>query len=676
MKYLGLFLFLSACLCWPLSGVSQSGQPADDTLDLRTVVVTAQFAPTDSRETVNSVRILDQKTIEKKAAVNLLELLQTEANLRISQDAIFGGGLEINGLRSESVKILVDGVPVIGRLDGNIDLGQLPIQSVRQVEIIEGAQSLIYGSAASAGVVNLVTKSSQLHQLEGEVTGLTESNGFRSLNARAGTNMGKTSLSINGGTLRFEPDGDTTRNQLWNPKEQKTARVLFTFSPNKNLNLRATGSHFSEEVTNLGEIRRPQFMPYAFDEYYRTTRNDLNLNGDGWLPGNLYWRATAGYNHFNRKRNNYRYDFESDTSELVTGAGVQDTSIFTGLLFRGTLASSRKDRDWDFLSGIEIYRETGSGGRILDTAKSENDFATAADLAVFGSLKYRFFKTFTVQGGARLTHNTRFGTALTPAVWMAWRPNRNWEMKASYANGFRSPSLKELYINFIDISHFIVGNRDLLPEKSHNFRLEINRKQQLENDWTVTLGANGFYNTVEDRIILAEFDELKFNYQNLAKWKTAGSGLTLSAKKWRRLSVRSTFILTGYFNTLSESRDVDELSWSPDWANDVSFEFFESKAALTVWHKWTGATPVFLVRDGETVEGEREGWHLLNASVQGQFLKKSLQLTAGVKNILDVTDIRTGGSSDSAHAGGNGRQAVNWGRSFFVQAKIFIHSKK
>ena len=116
------------------------------------VVVTAQFAPTEIRQTVNSVRVINRKTIENRAAVNLEELLQTESNIRLNQDAVLGSSLSINGLRGENVKILLDGVPVVGRLNGSVDAGQLPLAAVEQVEIIEGAQSLLYGSEASAGV--------------------------------------------------------------------------------------------------------------------------------------------------------------------------------------------------------------------------------------------------------------------------------------------------------------------------------------------------------------------------------------------------------------------------------------------------------------------------------------------------------------------------------------------
>lgn len=678
MKYLGSFLSWLVWLCWPFFCASQTNYVplGDTTIDLSTVVVTAQFAPTESKAAVNSVRTIDRKTIESRGAANLTELLQTEANLRISNDAVLGSSLTINGLRAENLKILVDGVPVVGRLDGSIDAGQLPLSAVRQVEIIEGAQSLMYGSEASAGVVNLLTKQSQAHRFESEVTGLAESNGFSSLNARAGIGLGKISLSINGGALRFEPaSADSTgRDQLWNPKEQQNARALLRFAPNESLNLRASGSFFSEKVTNLGDLRRPQFKPYAFDDYYRTERTDANLSGDGWLKNrSLYWQATAAWNRFDRRKNSYRLDIEEATQELLEGQ--QDTSGATGYLLRATIASDRPAKKWDFLAGLEHYTEQAEGVRIVDSTEARTGFAAATDLGVFGSLKYRISKKTTLQGGARMTHNSRFGMALTPSVWLAWHPSKAWEFKASYANGFRSPALKELYFNFIDINHYVVGNPDLQPERSHNLRMELNHQRSLGNTWQLDLQVSGFHNRVEDRIVLTEFAPVQYDYQNLADWRTTGAGLTAGVKRdWLRF--RSSVVATGYFNSLSEEDgSVPSQSWSPDWVNDLTISLLEEWAGISVWHKMTGRTPYFFTENAETKEGETEGWHLLNASANGHFWDKRIRLTTGVKNLLDVRQIRSGATG--IHSGGGvGTRPAHWGRSYFVQAVLFLHSKK
>ena len=197
------------------------GQQVTDTLitkDMDQVVITAQFIPTDTRETVNTVKVLNRKTIEQKAAVNLQELLQTEANIRISQDAILGSVISVNALKGENLKILIDGVPIVGRLNGNIDAGQIPLNSIQKIEIIEGAQSLLYGSEASGGVINIITKKSQITSLETELSSQYEHNGFRNLSARVGLSKNKWIAQLSGNLLQFVPATDTTmgRDQLWN----------------------------------------------------------------------------------------------------------------------------------------------------------------------------------------------------------------------------------------------------------------------------------------------------------------------------------------------------------------------------------------------------------------------------------------------------------------------------
>jgi outer membrane receptor for ferrienterochelin and colicins len=640
------------------------------------VVVTAQYAPTDVRQSVNTVRVLNRKTIENRSAVNLEELLQTEPNIRLSQDAILGSSLSVNGLRGENVKILVDGVPVVGRLNGSVDAGQLPLGAVQQVEIIEGAQSLLYGSEASAGVVNLVTRKSQPYRFEGEVNTQWESNGYRNLQARTGVRLGKWLLQLNGNQLEFQPEADTSlgRDQLWNPKSQMSGRAMLRYNPSKKFDLRLSGGLFSETVDNLGYLRRPQYKPYAFDDYYLTKRSDATVQSEGWTKGKLFWQTTVGWNRFDRVKNTYRFDFEDAAKTLVEGE--QDTSAAIGLLTRATLASDRRDRVWNFLVGIENYRESAEGVRIVDSTLNDPGRATGNDFALFASGKTRIGETLTLQGGARWTQNNLFGSAITPSAWMLWQPRQAWQVRFSYANGFRSPGLKELYFNFIDINHYVVGSRDLKPERSHNLRGEITWRVQDKSDrWNVCVNASGFYNKVRDRIILSEFAATLYRYTNLSQWETTGGGLgvTVQFNEWLRF--RSDVVMTGFFNAYSEEVDsLRTLNWSPDWVNDLTMSFFKQRLTCTVWHKMTGKTPFFFEEDNEVIQGESEGWHLLNAAVGGSFWKQNIRLNAGIKNLLNTRQIRSGASDVVGHSDGDLRP-VHWGRTYFVTAIIALHSK-
>ncbi len=656
-----------------------TAQPMADSLagqQIQQVVVTAQFAPTDVRQTVNSVRVLTRNTIEQRAAVNLEELLQTEPNLRLSQDAILGSALSINGLQGQNVKVLVDGVPVVGRLNGSVDAGQLPLGAVQQVEIIEGAQSLLYGSEASAGVINLVTRKSQLHRFEAEGTTQLESNGYRNLQGRAGARMGKFLLQITGNQLDFQPQADTSlgRNQLWNPKTQTAGRAMLRYSPSEKVDIRLSGGLFSETVDNLGEIRRPQYKPYAFDDYYQTDRSDATLHGEGWLKNRAFWQTTVGWNRFDRVKNSYRFDLADGAKTLLPGE--QDTSAAIGLLTRATLATDRRDHRWNFLVGLENYAETAEGVRIVDSTASKIGRATGNDFALFASAKADFFsKKLTLQGGARWTQNQLYGAAVTPSLWLLWQPSARWQVRFSYANGFRSPGLKELYFNFIDVNHYVVGSPDLLPERSNNFRGEVAWRLQTSKHYALNITASGFHNTVRDRIILSEFAPVQYTYANLQRWETRGGGLGFSATFRDWLRFRSELVVTGFYNAYSEEdAALQTLNWSPDWVNDLTLSFFKQRATLNVWHKMTGKTPFFFEDAGAVKQGESQGWNLLNASLGGSLLQRKIRLNVGVKNILDKRQIRSGASDELGHNDGDLRP-VHWGRTFFVSA-IFVAATK
>jgi len=117
-------------------------------IDIEDVVVTAQYAPTDSRNALQEIRTITKETIKRRGANNLEQLLSFETNIRINQDAVLGSSMSLGGIGGQNVKIMIDGVPVIGRLNGNVDLSQINLNQVERVEIVEGPLSVYYGTDA------------------------------------------------------------------------------------------------------------------------------------------------------------------------------------------------------------------------------------------------------------------------------------------------------------------------------------------------------------------------------------------------------------------------------------------------------------------------------------------------------------------------------------------------
>ncbi len=98
------------------------------------VVITAQHEEKTVGESVHLVRVITNRRIAEQAAVNLQDLLRMEPGMRLGQDNILGSSLSIQGLSGQNVKILIDGVPVIGRLNWNVDLSQLNLNTIERIE--------------------------------------------------------------------------------------------------------------------------------------------------------------------------------------------------------------------------------------------------------------------------------------------------------------------------------------------------------------------------------------------------------------------------------------------------------------------------------------------------------------------------------------------------------------
>lgn len=125
------------------------------------VVITAQYAPNSAEKSVYKIKVIDRKKIDAMGAQTLRDALTNELNIRISQDNVLGSSLSMQGISGQNIKILIDGVPMIGRQNGNLDLSQINMNNVDHIEIVEGPLSVNYGTDALGGAINIITKKTQ-----------------------------------------------------------------------------------------------------------------------------------------------------------------------------------------------------------------------------------------------------------------------------------------------------------------------------------------------------------------------------------------------------------------------------------------------------------------------------------------------------------------------------------
>jgi outer membrane receptor for ferrienterochelin and colicins len=655
------------------------------------VVVTAQYAPTDSRNALHDLYTIRQTEIAQRAALNLEQLLRQEVNIRIRQDLVLGSSVSLLGVDGQNVKIMVDGVPVIGRQNGNINLGQLNLHHIERVEIVEGPLSVSYGTDALGGVINLITKKSQLQRYELGVSHQVESRSEDRYLGKLGVKLSEAlSLRLNGGQVRFDgfsPEPEQ-RSVLWNPKDQwfADAYLGWRFGEQRDKHLYYTGSYFDEEVVNLGNVRRPQFRPYAFDDYYLTQRLSHALAYEGPVGRQWYLQGTAAYNRFDRLKRSLRTNFEDDIQEEVFGQ--QDTSAFTGVMLRAALASQFNDRKLNFQVGIDLRYDDALGQRIQDSTSSRPGFSQIGDYAAFGSLRYQPMAGFTLEGGLRYAYNTRYAAPLVPSLHLKYTLSPTWALRASYSQGFRSPDIKELFFNFIDINHFIVGNPSLAAERSDNLQLSLSFRQPAGPP-RLGFKLKLFYNHIRDKIELFEFVEgaggiqpavdtstLRFAYFNQAVYKAQGGSLGFDYAA-NGLELNSNLSVIGYYNPASERfAEVLPFTYALELSNSIAYELPGKGLRLALFLRNNDKLVTFFPsvgQDGETFAAQRlqEGFAMVDFTLVQRFWHGRLSLTAGVRNLLDIQRAAVSGAAGGgAHSGGTGAAPVSPGRSFLLQAAV------
>ncbi|MCH2046443.1 MAG: TonB-dependent receptor, partial [Saprospiraceae bacterium] len=552
--------------------------------------------------------------------------------------------------------------------------------NVEHIEIIDGAMSAQYGSNASGGVINIITRKSQIEKFKFQSQNQIESIGITNNAATFSTRLGKfyASLGIYRNHFQFAPvdslrlieevildDGSTVevKKTPWNPKLQKGIESTLRYKFSDSIDVHYQFRIFDEDLTLYDKVNRPVFKPYSFDEAYNTSRQDHNLQFKAYLSDKFYLNTNTGYNQFVRTKTTERIDFENDSTSLVPGG--QDTTTFSSVLQRTSLSSIFSGA-WNGQIGFEYLHEQGSGKRIVDSTSNPINSTYIDNIAGWLSLRYQQPR-LTLQGNLRMGYNSIYNYPLIPSFHVQWTPLEKLKIQASYANGFRSPSLKELYFNFIDINHFIIGNNGLIPENSKNATIDITFNNSSKTN-SLELGAKLFYNYITDKIILAEFESAKYQYQNLDRYETHGFNLTANWTYQDWLRIKSGFGYTNLYNFWSEEYNTPRFTAMPEMQNQISLSWNKLDMQLILSHRFWGKQIRFYQdADNNIEQGFIGSYNLVNATLSKFFWEKRIFLAVGSKNLFDVQTIPFVGVPDSAHGSNTGSQLLSWGRTFFVK---------
>ncbi len=482
------------------------------------VVVTATRTPKLLKDVPIVTRVISNADIKQSDATHIGDLLQSELpGIEFSYSMNQQVSLNMSGFGGNSVLFLVDGERIAGETLDNVDYSRLNMDNVERIEIVKGASSL-YGSNAIGGVVNIISKESQEPwsvNLNGRYGAHNEqryggSVGFNQGRFNSMTNVQYTSIDaidLSKGTDNADIGDYSTiyGASTLNIKE----RLVITAADGLKFTARA-GYFFRErDASESLKDRYRSFSGGLKGNYIITEADNLELSyafdqydkSDYLVPSSRDVRDYSNVQHTVRSLYNHTF---ADKHILTIGG----------------------DYMRDYLMSYQ-FSDNGSHTQHTADAFAQFDWNPHRKFNLIAGLRFDWFSE------ANLSH-------LSPKLGIMYKVE-NCSLRASYAGGFRAPTLKEMYMDFYMGNIFMIyGNPELKPETSHNFSLSAEYMKG-RHSFTVT----GFYNLVDNRITTAWNQELSGQvYTNMSPLQVAGAEINATGRYKCGVSWRVSYAYT------------------------------------------------------------------------------------------------------------------------------------
>jgi len=522
---------------------------------LQEVVVAATRTDRTVEDLPLPVTVLTSEQVQETGGLRLSEVLREQTGLQISSD--HGAGLQMQGLDSDYILILLDGEPLIGRTAGTFDLDRIAVSNIERIEILRGPSSAIYGSEAMAGVVNIITKANK--ETKKVDLGLRHRS-FNTWNpyAELGFNSEKWRISGMFDYLRSEGFDLTpeTIGQTQNPFAAQTAQLKVTrvFSPKWELSLFSRG--YLE--TSSGQMQSGVSETLLGMENFR---RDFNLNPTLRFKPSEKWLFTL-------RGMSSQFSTESDTRFMADGAS------FDFQEFRQFYHRTEQQTDFQFDSK-NLF--TLGVGHLLETVEATRyDDVNRFDAGYF-FVQHQWDPSpkINIVTGLRGDLHSQFGGRLSPKVAGQFKFSDKFSWQASLGAGFKAPDFRQMLLNFNNAaSGYYVFGANLAEEGIARLQREglVARvliqpetlgNLQAESSWALNTGfrwkpfskalllVNGYRNQIENLIETAPIAQLvtgqnAFSYFNVRSVVTQGveADFSMTLSNTLRVSAGYAFLDT------------------------------------------------------------------------------------------------------------------------------------
>ena len=484
--------FFTGCLISAVSLQAQTGKDSTKvarSYAINEVVVTGTRSETDVRHLPMTVSVVGRPQLEASQQTSVLPVLNSQvpgffstsrgvmgygvATGASGQMSLRGiGGPAQAGLPTTGLLVLIDGHPQYMGLMGHPIADAYQTMMAERVEVLRGPASVLYGSNAMGGVINIVTRKMQEDGIRTNINIGAGSYGSVQTEATNRIRKGRFSSTVTASYNRT----DGHRADMAFEQYGGYAKLGYDFTDNWKVWGDVNVTRFN--ATNPGSVMKPYIdndqritrgmTSFALENHYEKTSGALSFFynwGDHWI--------NDGYQPGGEP---LQYRFNSN-DQMLGVSWYQSVQLFQGN--RLTVGADY------FHFGGEAWNQFFDGHRETSANKSLNEVAGYVDF------RQDIAAWLTLDAGARVDYHSQTGTEFIPQVGLAFHLPENAEIKAMASKGFRNPTIREMYM-------FPPQNPDLKPEKLWNYELSFSQRLM---DNRLSYGLNVFYINGENLII-------------------------------------------------------------------------------------------------------------------------------------------------------------------------------
>ncbi|MBX9925628.1 MAG: TonB-dependent receptor [Hyphomicrobiaceae bacterium] len=601
-------------------------------------------------EQITNVSEVTAKQIEASGAKTLDQAIRLVPGVYVRDGA--GDGvprIDIRGLRTRNILILLDGIPLNSSFDGQFDPRAIPVENIARIKIIQGGSSVLYGSGGNAAVIDIVTKSAAagLHgTAEGEygfgrnskrgaVTSSYGSEAVKVFMSASALEQDKWELSDDFTPTRNQPAGDRINTD-------RSDRQLYgnvTFDPSIATRIGVSVSYKTGEYGKAPNTVSQTDNP-TFGRNIRFERVD---DYEGWnlqasvlqkLGPNITIRPILFYNELAELTNRYdnaRYNtqtaansFRENAVTKIYGGGVQAGLAWgNGQLL--TVAFNGQNESWDATGfnnvNVRVGRNNVVRAQPLAQDRSIENYSVAAEQELKLTSAWSAVAGL---GYAEHRRDERDDNGYTYLVGTRYALTADTAVRGSVARKIRFPTLRDLYAVSGN-----VGNPQLKPEVTQNYEVGVEHFVRRAN---VLLNVALFRTDAKDFI---EADAAGI-FRNFAQYDFRG--VQSSA---RFAGVRNLDVLLGHTYLESENQspgsDTRVLQARPRHKFTSTIDYrFDTGTKLHADYLFSGGSRD-LSRTLPTRTIDLKDYHLLNLGVSQEVLNGALEVHVRAENVLDQT---------------------------------------